>query len=191
MAVPSTGPFYILLAGRGTGQTATVYAGKPTVSDTGASTDLMGPYTLMTQVAQKLQQLTITGAVNVVNPAGTVLGSVDPTTGQTSPTSNANPGSSEPSNPAGAVKAEGGVLGAFPSVTDPLDYLADVGDFFHRLTEASFWERCGEVLIGVIILYIGVKSLSEGTAVGNTASGVKKKTSGILKKAAETAVIAG
>jgi hypothetical protein len=93
---------------------------------------------------------------------------------------------------AAQVAAGTGPLAALgSSISDPLDYLADVGDFFHRLTEAAFWERCGEVLIGVIILYIGVKSLSEGTAVGNTASGVKKKTSGILKKAAETAVIAG
>jgi hypothetical protein len=67
------------------------------------------------------------------------------------------------------------------SITNPLDYLEDVGDFFHRLTEAATWERVGEVAVGVLLLYIGVKALTQNTAVG-TAS---KKTSSAATTAAK------
>jgi hypothetical protein len=72
------------------------------------------------------------------------------------------------------------------TISNPLDYLADVGDFFHRLTEKAFWERAGEVLAGVIILYIGIKSLTEGTPVGQAAS----KTKGKVKEAVTAAILA-
>jgi hypothetical protein len=71
------------------------------------------------------------------------------------------------------------------TISNPLDYLADVGDFFHRLTEAAFWERAGEILVGVIILYIGVKSLTQDTAAGTAAKKGKSK----IKSAIETAAV--
>lgn len=52
------------------------------------------------------------------------------------------------------------------SITNPLN---DIGDFFHRLTEAATWERVGEVAVGVILLYIGVKALTQDTAVAKSA----------------------
>jgi hypothetical protein len=70
-------------------------------------------------------------------------------------------------------------------VTNPLDYLEDVGDFFHRLTEAATWERVGEVAVGVLLLYIGVKALAQNTAIGKSA----KKSSSTGKKIFEALAV--
>jgi len=85
------------------------------------------------------------------------------------------------SGPLAAAASAAGTIG------DPLDYLADVGDFFHRLTEAATWERAGEILVGVIILYIGIKSLSEGTAAGNAAKKTHHRVKGFLETAVAVA----
>jgi hypothetical protein len=71
-------------------------------------------------------------------------------------------------------------------VSNPLDYLEDVGDFFHRLTEAATWERVGEVAVGVLLLYIGVKALAQNTAIGKSA----KKSSSTGKKIFEALAVA-
>ena len=80
----------------------------------------------------------------------------------------------------------GAASNAAKTVSDPLNYLADVGDFFHRLTEAATWERVGEIAAGVILLYVGVKALTQGTQAGKAA----KKSGGGIKKALEIAAVA-
>jgi hypothetical protein len=45
---------------------------------------------------------------------------------------------------------------------NPLAGVADIGDFFHRLTEGSTWTRVGEVILGGILIYAGVRALSSG-----------------------------
>lgn len=84
-----------------------------------------------------------------------------------------------------AVDVAGAASNAAQTVSDPLNYLADVGDFFHRLTEAATWERVGELAVGAILLYIGIHALTQGTQAGKAA----KKTHGGLKKAIEIAAV--
>lgn len=55
---------------------------------------------------------------------------------------------------------------AAAGISNPLN---DIGDFFHRLTEAATWERVGEVAVGVLLLYIGVKALTQDTALAKSA----------------------
>lgn len=47
-----------------------------------------------------------------------------------------------------------------PGITNPLDFLGEVGDFAHRLTEANTWIRIGYVLAGVALIITGVAHLS-------------------------------
>jgi hypothetical protein len=84
--------------------------------------------------------------------------------------------------PGAAAEAE---QSATAAISNPLDYLEDVGDFFHRLTEAATWERVGEIALGVLLLYIGVKALSQGTPVG----GAAKKGSSTSKKFLEALAV--
>lgn len=67
--------------------------------------------------------------------------------------------------------------------------LAAIGDFFNRLTEGSTWLRVGEVVVGILILYVGLKATTAQTPVGNA---VKSATAPVKKaaKAAGTAAIA-
>ncbi len=88
--------------------------------------------------------------------------------------------------PSAGTEASSNLLTLGGAVTDPLNYLEDVGDFFHRLTEAAFWERAGEVLLGGILLYIGIRALTRDTAVNQAA----KKTGGTFKRIAEVAAVA-
>ena len=162
MAVPAVGPYYIVLAGRGTAQTATLYYGpKPVISNTYASTDLLGPYTSLSSAEAELKNLTITGGVTVgqynSNGSTSVLGSVDISTGGTSSTA-APVGSSEPSNPTGAIQAEGGNVA--PSITNPLDFLGEIGDFFNALTQKNTWIRIAKVVIGGSLLIIGIAHMT-------------------------------
>jgi hypothetical protein len=85
-----------------------------------------------------------------------------------------------------AVDVAGAASNAASAVSDPLNYLADVGDFFHRLTEAATWERVGEIAAGIILLYVGMKALTQGTQAGTAA----KKSKGGIKKAIEIAAVA-
>lgn len=68
--------------------------------------------------------------------------------------------------------------------------LGDIGDFFHRLTEASTWTRVGEVALGGILLYAGVRAMSHGSAtVGTGARKVAvKPVKTVARKAAKVAV---
>ena len=50
-----------------------------------------------------------------------------------------------------------------------LSGLAAIGDFFHRLTEASTWIRVGEVLLGLALITVGLAHIASGTAAGRAA----------------------
>lgn len=74
--------------------------------------------------------------------------------------------------------------------------IADVGDFFHRLTEKSTWTRVGEVALGGILVYAGVRALSHGSATAgvqarkSATKPVRKVASGIATVAAPEARLA-
>src|SRR5271170_7895510 len=74
-----------------------------------------------------------------------------------------------------------------PPVTDPLDYLKDIGNFFDKLTDPHTWLRLTEVLAGGMLLYLGIKTAFQGTGVGNVA----KTGTSIAKKNVKRAVGVG
>jgi hypothetical protein len=51
--------------------------------------------------------------------------------------------------------------------------LAAVGDFFNRLTQANTWLRVGEVVAGLLLVYIGLNATMRNTAVGNAVQSAK------------------
>jgi hypothetical protein len=60
--------------------------------------------------------------------------------------------------------------------------VADVGDFFHRLTEPQTWTRVGEVALGGVLVYAGVRALTQGsTTVG---AGARKSATRPVRKVA-------
>jgi hypothetical protein len=59
--------------------------------------------------------------------------------------------------------------------------LPAIGDFFNRLTQANTWIRVGEVVAGLLLLYVGVTALFRNTAAGDAAKSVKNT----VKKGAE------
>jgi hypothetical protein len=71
-----------------------------------------------------------------------------------------------------------------PQSSNSLGGLADIGDFFHRITEAATWERVGEVAAGLILLYIGIRAVTRDTAVGS-AGAKSKSTAGKIFSAAK------
>jgi hypothetical protein len=77
------------------------------------------------------------------------------------------------------------------SSPDPagLGGIADIGDFFHRLTEKSTWTRVGEVALGGILLYAGVRALANGSAVAGSGArkSAVKPAKKVVKKAAGVA----
>jgi hypothetical protein len=52
--------------------------------------------------------------------------------------------------------------------------LAAIGDFFNRLTQANTWLRVGEVVAGLLLVYIGLNATMRNTAVGNAVSSAKE-----------------
>jgi hypothetical protein len=68
--------------------------------------------------------------------------------------------------------------------------LGDIGDFFHRLTEGSTWTRVGEVALGGILLYAGLRAMSHGSSVAGSGArkAATKPVKTVAKKAAKVAV---
>lgn len=92
----------------------------------------------------------------------------------------------EAGNAAGTAGALGTVqnaAGAASGAVSNLGGLSAIGDFFNRLTQSNTWLRVGEVVVGVLILYIGLKATTAQTPVGNA---VKSATAPV-KKAARVA----
>lgn len=74
--------------------------------------------------------------------------------------------------------------------TTALGGLSAIGDFFNRLTEANTWLRVGEVVAGLLLLYIGLNAAMRGTAAGNAVQSATRTTKNVAKKTVETAATA-
>jgi hypothetical protein len=60
-----------------------------------------------------------------------------------------------------------------------------IGDFFNRLTEPNTWVRVGEVVAGILLVYLGLSATLRGTEVQKQASAVKstgKKIAAVVPK---------
>jgi hypothetical protein len=89
------------------------------------------------------------------------------------------------------------VGGSFPnavgsaaaSVKNPLDFLGNIADFFHRLTEAQTWLRVGEVVAGLMLIYIALKATMTpgGVPVASRKAGGTFKDAGV--KLAKIAIL--
>lgn len=75
-----------------------------------------------------------------------------------------------------------GAAATVPNLSNPLAPLADIGDFFHRLTEASTWLRVGEVVAGLLLVYIGLKASVTPGGIPVASQGVKNTALRIAKK---------
>jgi hypothetical protein len=73
---------------------------------------------------------------------------------------------------------------------NPLSGVDAIGDFFHRLTEKSTWTRVGEVAVGGILLYAGVRALSQGNAVAGAAKKAGSVATKPVRKVAKAGVTA-
>jgi aconitase B len=71
-------------------------------------------------------------------------------------------------------------LGSLPGV-------GSIDDVINFLKQGSIWERAGEVLVGVIILYVAMKALVTPQSAGNVAKQGVRKT---LKHAATAVALA-
>lgn len=73
---------------------------------------------------------------------------------------------------------------------NPLTGLAAIGDFFQRLTQKSTWVRVGEVGLGGILLYAGVRALSHGSAVAGSSAraSATRPVKKVTRKAASVVV---
>lgn len=68
---------------------------------------------------------------------------------------------------------------------NPLQGVAAIGDFFSRLTQGNTWVRVGEVIAGLLLLYVGVNALGRDTAVGSavhSATNTAKKAAMVVPK---------
>jgi hypothetical protein len=74
-------------------------------------------------------------------------------------------GKGNPTGAAGQITGEAG--GTVGSAVSNLTGINAVGDFFSRLTQKNTWLRVGEVLAGLILLYVGLNALAKDTAAGN------------------------
>lgn len=75
---------------------------------------------------------------------------------------------------------------AASSLPNPLTGVNAVGDFFNRLTEGNTWVRVGEVLAGVLLLYLGLNATFRDTAAGSAV----KSTTNTAKKGVKLAGLA-
>lgn len=80
-------------------------------------------------------------------------------------------------NPISAAQqsAKGVASHAAQQATQLIPGLGGIADFFQRITQKATWERVGEVTVGVIILYVGLKSISTPRG-GNPARETVKTT---------------
>lgn len=92
-------------------------------------------------------------------------------------------------NPPG-VSTVTGAGNAAAAAINPLSYLGNIGDFFYRLTQGATWLRVGEVGVGILLIYLGIKaSTTSLPSAGKAAGGHAKTTASIGKKMLELAVV--
>jgi hypothetical protein len=59
-------------------------------------------------------------------------------------------------------------------LTNPLSGVNAIGDFFNRLTQPNTWIRVGEVVAGLLLIYVGVNALMRDTAAGKAVQSAKR-----------------
>jgi hypothetical protein len=97
-------------------------------------------------------------------------------------------GAGNPTGIAGQITGEtGGTISAAASNAANITGLPAIGDFFNRLTQANTWVRVGEVVAGLILLYVGVNALTRDTAVGNAVNSANQAARHAVK---DTAMVA-
>ena len=70
---------------------------------------------------------------------------------------------------------------------NPLGGINAVGDFFHRMTEPQTWVRVGEVAVGGILLFAGIRALAHGSG-GVPGRAAAKPVKSVAKTAVKAAV---
>ena len=80
-----------------------------------------------------------------------------------------------------SVLGPGGKLG----ITNPLGGINAIGDFFNRLTQPNTWIRVGEVVTGVLLVYLGLSAAMRGTEAQRQISKVKSTTKKVAAVAAK------
>jgi hypothetical protein len=83
----------------------------------------------------------------------------------------AQPGGANASNPVGAVTSD---------AESTIPGLGQISSFFSDISQAATWERVGEVLVGVIILYVALKGLTGADPVAAVKNTVKSKGGNLL-----------
>lgn len=72
--------------------------------------------------------------------------------------------------------------------SNPLDWLASIGDFFSKLSSPNLWIRVGEVGVGALVLYLGAKAMFPQTV--NMVTAPIRDTVKTGTKAAATVAVA-
>lgn len=176
MTVPTTGTFYIVTQGTGTSYTAEVTYGKtkPNPATLLLGDQAYGPYSSVSQVAAKLSTLNLgSQQITVYSDAGQVLGSINASSGQTSTSA----GNTENTLIGGASSGSGASVSNIPGA-------GTIDDLINFIKQPAIWERVGEVVVGLIILYVGIKSIA--TPAGQQPA--KRTMKDTAKKVAETAI---
>jgi hypothetical protein len=75
-----------------------------------------------------------------------------------------------------------------PDLPNPLSGVNAIGDFFQRLTQPATWTRVGEVLLGGILVYVGVRALAHGAGSSPAARPVTKPAKATAAKVAKVVV---
>lgn len=72
-----------------------------------------------------------------------------------------------------AAAAQGSIEGLDQfgqSVSNPLDFLGEIGDFFYRLTEKNTYVRLAKMVVGGLLIIVGLAHITgAGNAVASTA----------------------
>jgi hypothetical protein len=89
-----------------------------------------------------------------------------------------------------AAAVKGGAQPGGPNASNPLASglqaanlggINAIGDFFNRLTQPNTWIRVGEVIGGLLLVYIGLKATTSGTEVATAAKTGAKPVKAIAK----------
>jgi hypothetical protein len=71
---------------------------------------------------------------------------------------------------------------AASDLPNPLTGVNAIGDFFNRLTEGNTWIRVGEVLAGVLLLYLGLNAAFRDTAGGRAVQSATGTAKNVAKR---------
>jgi|ERR1041385_6763078 len=75
--------------------------------------------------------------------------------------------------------------GGIGGITNPLGGINAIGDFFNRLTQPNTWIRVGEVVAGLLLVYLGLSATMRGTEVQRQTAKVKSTAKKVAAVAAK------